>query len=186
MSRHLVALFRKTQRTPTLGPKKRGTQEVAFTWTARNYTSIETPIQKISVEVSKSGKNSQSLSLKGSSSISVVNRVLAPRLLSAGMRTQLKWSPGAAVKVLGITLQDEENWVVSAAAKPVGICPDCGRRSRHRHGWHNRRLQDLPVQGQVVKIKLALNRWQCRHRKCGRRTFTRQVARDCFTLHATN
>lgn len=88
------------------------------------------------------------------------------------MRTQLKWSPGPGVKVLGVTLQDEENWVVSAAAKPVGICPDCGRQSRHRHGWHNRRLQDLPVQGQVVKIKLALNRWQCRHRKCGRRTFT--------------
>ncbi len=61
---------------------------------------------------------------------------------------------------------------MSAAAKPVGICPDCGARSRHRHGWHNRRLQDLPVQGQVVKINLALNRWQCRHRKCGRRTFT--------------
>lgn len=88
------------------------------------------------------------------------------------MRAQLKWSPGPGVKVLGITLQDEENWVVSAAAKPVGICLDCGTQSRHRHGWHNRRLQDLPVQGQVVKIELALNRWQCRHRKCGRRTFT--------------
>ncbi|MDX1103932.1 ISL3 family transposase, partial [Sinorhizobium medicae] len=88
------------------------------------------------------------------------------------MRTKLKWSPGPGVKVLGIALQDAENWVVSAAAKPVGICPDCGARSRHRHGSHNRRLQDLPVQGQVVKIKLALNRWQCRHRKCGRRTFT--------------
>ncbi|MEI3856323.1 MULTISPECIES: transposase family protein [unclassified Ensifer] len=85
------------------------------------------------------------------------------------MRAQLKWSPGPGVKVLGSTLQDEENWVVSAAAKPVGICPDCGTQSRHRHGWHNRRLKDLPVQGQVVKIKLALNRWQCRHRKCGRR-----------------
>lgn len=88
------------------------------------------------------------------------------------MRTQLKWSPDPGVKVLGITLQDEENWVVSAASIPVGIYPDCGTRSRHRHGWHNRCLQDSPVQGQVVKIKLALNRWQCRHRKCGRRTFT--------------
>ncbi|WP_349963490.1 transposase family protein [Rhizobium sp. ZPR3] len=48
------------------------------------------------------------------------------------------------------------------------MCPDCGRRSRHRHCWHNRRLQDLPVQGQAVKIRLALNRWQCRHRKCER------------------
>ena len=27
--------------------------------------------------------------------------------------------------LLGITLQDEENWVVSAAAKAVGICPNC-------------------------------------------------------------
>jgi hypothetical protein len=69
-----VALFRKTQRTPTLGPKKRGTQEAAFAWTARNYTSIETPIQKISIEVSKSGKNSQSLSLKCKSTPGAVPR----------------------------------------------------------------------------------------------------------------
>lgn len=88
------------------------------------------------------------------------------------MRTKSNWTPGPGVRILGITLQDEESWVVSATAKPVAICPDCGTRSRHWHGWHNRRLQDLPVQGQVVKIKLALNRWQCRHRECGRRTFT--------------
>ncbi|WP_349017748.1 transposase family protein [Rhizobium sp. 32-5/1] len=80
--------------------------------------------------------------------------MLAPRLLSARMRAQLKWSPGPGVKVLGITLQDEGNWVISAAAKPVGICPDCGARSQHRHSWHHRRLQDLPVQGQAVKIRL--------------------------------
>jgi hypothetical protein len=73
------------------------------------------------------------------------------------MRTKLKWSPGPGVKVLGIALQDAENWVVSAAAEPVGICPDCGARSRHRHGWHNRRLQDLPVQGQVVRINKSLS-----------------------------
>ncbi|WP_446686530.1 ISL3 family transposase [Phyllobacterium trifolii] len=87
------------------------------------------------------------------------------------MRTKSKWTPGPGVRVLGITLQDEGNWVVSAAAKPIGVCPDCGTRSRYRHGWHNRSLQDLPVQGQVVKIKLTLNRWQCRHRTCRRRTF---------------
>lgn len=88
------------------------------------------------------------------------------------MQTKSKWSPGPGVRVLGVTLKDEENWVVSAAAKPIGICPDCGMRSRHRHGWHNRCLRDLPVQGQVVKVKLSLIRWQCRHRKCQRRTFT--------------
>ena len=88
------------------------------------------------------------------------------------MQTKSKWSPGPGVKVLGITLQDEEHWVVSAVANPIGICPDCGTRSRYRHGWHNRRLQGLPAQGQVVKIKLTLRRWQCKNRKCGRQTFT--------------
>jgi hypothetical protein len=43
---------------------------------------------------------------------------------------------------------------------------------------HNRRLQNLTVQGQVVQIKLALNRWQCRHRKCGRRTFTVRIPKN--------
>ncbi|MFB9795253.1 ISL3 family transposase [Shinella granuli] len=91
------------------------------------------------------------------------------------MRTKSKWSPGPGVNVLGISLEPDGNWVVSASAKPVGICPDCGIRSRYRHGWRKRTLQDLPVQGQVVKIKLALNRWQCRHRNCRRRTFTDQL-----------
>ncbi|PLU64100.1 hypothetical protein BMJ24_00225 [Sinorhizobium medicae] len=63
------------------------------------------------------------------------------------MRTKLKWSPGPGVKVLGIALQDAENWVVSAAAKPVGICPDCGARSRHRHGS----FQRINVVRQVAK-----------------------------------
>ncbi|MGB5087386.1 MAG: transposase family protein [Methylocystis silviterrae] len=28
-----------------------------------------------------------------------------------------------------------------------GACPDCRKRSIHRHGWHERHLQDLPAQG---------------------------------------
>ncbi len=88
------------------------------------------------------------------------------------MRTKSKWSPGPGVNVLGISHQDNGNWAVSAVARPVGICPDCCTRSRHRHGWRNRTLHDLPVQGQVVKVQLALSRWQCRHRDCQRRTFT--------------
>ena len=88
------------------------------------------------------------------------------------MRTKSKWSPGPGVNVLGISLQNDGKWAVSAVAKPVGTCPDCCMRSRHRHGWRNRTLHDLPVQGQVVKVQLALSRWQCRHRDCQRRTFT--------------
>nr|BAN09688.1 probable transposase [Mesorhizobium loti NZP2037] len=50
--------------------------------------------------------------------------------------------------------------------------PDCGPRSRSRHGWSDRSLQDLPVQGKPVTVKLLLSRWRCAHQKCERQTFT--------------
>ncbi|WP_436816520.1 transposase family protein [Neorhizobium sp. DT-125] len=37
-------------------------------------------------------------------------------------------------------------------------CPDCGTQSRYWHAWHNRSLQDLPVQERAVKVNLTLNR----------------------------
>ncbi|WP_322883392.1 ISL3 family transposase (plasmid) [Sinorhizobium medicae] len=88
------------------------------------------------------------------------------------MQTKTKWSPGPGVKVLGISLDDDESWVVSAAGPAFGICPDCGQRTRHRHGWSNRSLQDLPVQGKTVTVKLRLSRWRCAHQECERQTFT--------------
>ncbi|WP_148043006.1 transposase family protein [Methylocystis hirsuta] len=39
-----------------------------------------------------------------------------------------------------------------------GACPDCGKRSIHRHGWHERYLQDLPAQGAPATVKLRLQR----------------------------
>ena len=92
--------------------------------------------------------------------------------LWAGMQNKSKWSPGPGVKILGVTLTVDDGWVVSAAGSAIGICPDCGRRSRNRHGWAHRNLQDLPVQGKPVTVKLLLRRWRCAHRECARRTFT--------------
>ena len=88
------------------------------------------------------------------------------------MRTKTKWSPGPGIKVLGVALTDDDSWVVSAAGPAFGICPDCGRRTRNRHGWSNRSLQDLPAQGKTVTVKLRLSRWRCAHQKCERQTFT--------------
>ncbi|WP_244467746.1 ISL3-like element ISRsp8 family transposase [Pseudorhizobium banfieldiae] len=88
------------------------------------------------------------------------------------MRTKSKWSPGPGVKVLGVALTVDDGWVVSAAGSKIGICPDCGCRSRSRHGWSCRSLQDLPVQGKPVTVKLLLSRWRCAHGECARRTFT--------------
>ena len=98
--------------------------------------------------------------------------MLATLSLWAGMRTKSKWSPGPGVKILGVALTVDDGWVVSAAGSAIGICPDCGRRSRSRHGSYFRSLQDLPVQGKPVTVRLLLSRWRCLHRKCERRTFT--------------
>lgn len=56
-----------------------------------------------------------------------------------------------------------------------GACPGCGKRSIHRHGWHERYLQDLPAQGAPATVKLRLQRWQCRNGACKRKTFTTQL-----------
>jgi transposase len=89
------------------------------------------------------------------------------------MLTKSKWSPGPGIEVQSVVSSDEGDWVVSAAAKPVGICPDCG--SRHRHGWSYRSLQDLPIQGNEVAVRLQLRRWRCTYRQCRRQTFTDRV-----------
>jgi transposase len=45
----------------------------------------------------------------------------------------------------------------------------------HQHGWHRRDLQDLPVQGLVVTLKLRVIRWRCRNAACERQTFVDQL-----------
>ena len=74
------------------------------------------------------------------------------------MQLKTKWSPGPGAKVLGVALTDDDGWVVSATGPAFGICPDCGRRTG------NRSLQDLPVQGKTVTVKLRLSRWRCYRR----------------------
>jgi len=56
-----------------------------------------------------------------------------------------------------------------------GCCPDCGKPSSCRHGWHERCLQDLPAQGAGVTVKLRMRRWRCRNRACQRSTFVEQL-----------
>ena len=65
--------------------------------------------------------------------------------------------------------------MISAVGDGFGVCPDCGTQSLHRHGWHERHLQDLPAQGAGVTVKLRIQRWQCRFKACKRQTFAEQL-----------
>ena len=84
------------------------------------------------------------------------------------------WSLGQGIRNLDAK-QLGSQWLISAAAVGSGVCPDCGKRSTRRHGWHERHLQDLPAQGAPVTVKLRLQRWQCRNGACKRKTFTAQL-----------
>ena len=84
------------------------------------------------------------------------------------------WSLGQGIRTLDAK-QLGSQWLISAAAVGSGVCPDCGKRSKRRYGWHERHLQDLPAQGAPVTVKLRLQRWQCRNEACTRKTFTAQL-----------
>lgn len=105
----------------------------------------------------------------------MVNKSLVVAALWAGMRTRSKWSPGPGIKVQSVVSNDDGDWVVSACGPTSGTCPDCQHQSRSRHGWSYRSLQDLPVQGNEVTVRLQLSRWRCTYRQCRRQTFTDRV-----------
>jgi hypothetical protein len=84
------------------------------------------------------------------------------------------WAPGLGVRVLESTRVDN-HWTILALTEGLGVCPSCGGRSTHRHGWHERHLQDLPAQGASVTLKLRMRRWRCCNKACERQTFVERL-----------
>src|ERR1700722_13961657 len=90
------------------------------------------------------------------------------------MRKNMDWAPGPDVRVLGVR-RDGDRWVISAVGPEVGSCPRCRPPSTRRHSRYFRHLQDLPVQGAAVVVKMQVSRWRCLNRECERETFTDQL-----------
>ncbi|MGI4748350.1 MAG: transposase family protein [Janthinobacterium lividum] len=64
-------------------------------------------------------------------------------------------------------------WLVSGLGLGLGTAryPKCGARSSRRHGWRIRHLQDLPVQGVQVTLKVKVTRWRYQNTRCFTQTF---------------
>ena len=90
------------------------------------------------------------------------------------MKTNFAWDLGPGVSILS-TERIDGRWIILARREELGSCPSCGKRSTSRHGWHERRLQDLPAQGAGVTVTLRMRRWRCRNKACQRRTFVEQL-----------
>jgi hypothetical protein len=66
---------------------------------------------------------------------------------------------------------------VRARTRKVAVaCPGCGKLTRRVHGYHLRRLADVPVGGRSVVVELRIRRLVCQARGCPRQTFREQVA----------
>src|ERR1700730_1714145 len=73
----------------------------------------------------------------------------------------------------------DQGWVMEADGQDSAVCPGCQSISRSRHSRYWRSLQDLPVQGTRVILRLRLGRWRCRNAGCERRIFTERLSKVC-------
>ena len=55
-------------------------------------------------------------------------------------------------------------------------CPYCGRRSSHLHSRYERTVDDIPVHGLRVILKVEVSRYRCLNPKCSHGTFVEQCA----------
>jgi transposase len=60
-------------------------------------------------------------------------------------------------------------WVRSKAER--GVCPGCRRSSQRVHSRYWRKPADLPLSGHRVELRVAVRRFRCDARLCGRRIF---------------
>src|ERR1700756_2059057 len=87
------------------------------------------------------------------------------------MMRNAKWALGSGLQLLGSECRDGR-WTISVVGQGSARCPGCDVRSTRRHGWQVRHLQDLPVQGTPVTLRVSLARWRCQNQRCERQTFS--------------
>jgi hypothetical protein len=57
---------------------------------------------------------------------------------------------------------------------PTGYCPLCHSLSTRIHSRYERKLQDLPISGKVVEVRLYSRKFFCQQESCPRRIFAQQ------------
>jgi hypothetical protein len=61
-------------------------------------------------------------------------------------------------------------------------CPDCGVTSSSIHSYYWRKVQDLPISGQLTQLKVEVRRFRCLNKACSRRIFVERLA--CLPIQA--
>jgi transposase len=83
--------------------------------------------------------------------------------------------PRDGIRLLEVSVEHESVRLQLTATAPAAACPRCAVPSSSVHSRYQRRLTDLPWGRRAVRIQLAVRKFRCRNRACGRRIFTERL-----------
>ncbi len=83
--------------------------------------------------------------------------------------------PLEGIRLLEVSVEYESVRLQLTAIAPAAACPRCAVPSSSVHSRYQRRLTDLPWGRRAVRIQLAVRKFRCRNRVCGRRIFTERL-----------
>ncbi|MER5226411.1 ISL3 family transposase [Streptomyces flaveus] len=81
----------------------------------------------------------------------------------------------AGVRVERLEVCADGALILVSSACSSRSCPDCGISSRRVHSRYDRQMDDRPVAGRPVRVRLTVRRFFCDTPTCRRRTFVEQV-----------
>ncbi|MXP66017.1 transposase family protein [Roseomonas sp. M0104] len=76
--------------------------------------------------------------------------------------------------------------IVAASQTRAAACPSCGAPSAVMHSRYERRLQDLPWQGQPVTLWIQGRRLRCCNPDCRRKTFVERLVAGAAAARRTS
>lgn len=83
---------------------------------------------------------------------------------------------GLSAVVIEDVTEDSGMVVVTARTRDVAIpCPDCGTATAKVHGYHQRTVKDVPIDGRQLVVRLRVRRLVCPALGCRRQTFREQI-----------
>jgi len=77
----------------------------------------------------------------------------------------------AGLQITNVEIVLDRILIAARCRGDAGMCPDCGRSSKHVHSRYERRLLDLPSQGRAVQMRVTVRRFRCADPNCRRRIF---------------
>lgn len=54
-------------------------------------------------------------------------------------------------------------------------CPACGQSTTQVHAYYDRTIQDLPINGKPVYLKIRCRKLLCLNKKCPKKTFSQRI-----------